>query len=84
MILGILIGAVLMYLLLFVIGRIQMNKAIMKGYDAYIKCVKDGRLVITEWMTIEDVFYVLLKLVKDKKQYDFAWINFEVSKKKVV
>ena len=56
MILGILIGAVLMYLLLFVIGRVQMNRVILKGYDTYIKYVKDGRLVITEWMTIEDVF----------------------------
>lgn len=65
-----LIGAVIATVIWYVIGVHRINTACTKGYEAYIKNVRDGKLVVTQYQTIEDVFYVLLKLIKDKRLHD--------------
>jgi hypothetical protein len=67
---GFFVGVFVTYFGSWLIGRYMLNKATVKSYEAYIKHVKDGHLVVTDWQSIEDVFYVLLKLIKDKRQHD--------------
>jgi hypothetical protein len=67
---GFFVGVFVTYFGSWLIGRYMLNKAAAKSYEAYIKHVKDGHLVVTDWQSIEDVFYVLLKLIKDKRQHD--------------
>lgn len=67
---GFLVGVVVMCFVSWVIGQYTLNKATIKAYEVYIKHVRDGHLVVTEWQTVEDVFYVLLKLINDKRQHD--------------
>jgi hypothetical protein len=70
---GIVIGIVATYLFLAIFGQQRINKELLKGYDAYIKHVKNGRLVVNDYLTVEDVMYVCMKLVaKDKKK----WASF--------
>jgi hypothetical protein len=64
MIVGILIGAVLMYVALYIFGRYIKAKAARITSAAVLKHMPYGDLIITDDVTVEEVFYCLLDLIQ--------------------
>lgn len=70
MFLGIVIGLVLATIFWYLLGQLTIHKAYLKAYENWTKHTKDGRLVVSRFLTVEDVLHCMVKLVKEKKQWD--------------
>ena len=63
-------GAVTMFVILHFVGRHAMQKVTLKAYDIFIKHVQNNHLVLSKYLTVEDVFFICMKLIKDQRMYD--------------
>ena len=63
---GFLVGAVVMYVLLYIFGRYIKGKASDLTHAAVVKNMPYGELIVTDDLTVEEVFYCLLNMIQEK------------------
>ncbi len=67
---GIVIGLVLATIFWYLMGQLTINKVYVKAYTVWNRHTKNGRLVVNDILTVEDVLHCMVKLVKEKRQYE--------------
>jgi hypothetical protein len=64
------IGAIVMYVALYIVGRYIRNKANNLALTATFRYVENDKLMFNKYTTVEDAFYCLFQFIQDGKGDD--------------